>query len=253
MRSTTVLLPLLALPLLAACGGKDGGGDTGPKPELTVLVNAPTPAGTYHSNEGIPYEVIARLDGEPTDIQAASWSLDDGAQTASGATGTFDPVAAGDHTVHVEVHVAGQTGYRDVNFTVSPPEGDADTDADTDADADVMYMGTVDANIDYHGSYGDFGSPCPGTLRFSVAPSGTMTGDGTCRADTYDFPFTLEGTVSGGSVSGNLVMTSNGTEVRTPFAGHGNVGSALTATYDTTHTDAGESVRVYGSWTAEPQ
>lgn len=252
MRSFALLpsaLLLLAPALLPACGSKDGGGDTGPKPELTVLVNAPTPAGTYYSNEPVPFEVIARVDGSPVDIDSATWSLDDGAQTATGATGTFDPVAPGEHTVHIEAHVGSQTGYRDVSFTVSAPEADADTDAD----ADTQYLGTVDANIDYHGSYGDFGSPCPGTMRFAVSSAGTLTGTGTCRADAYDFPFDLEGMVTGGTVTGNLIMTSNGTEVRTPFTGHGNVGSALTATYDTTHTDAGESVRVYGSWTAEPQ
>jgi hypothetical protein len=251
------LSALSALPLLfcglttTSCAGSSADSEAGA--ELVILINAPSPAATYYSNEGVPFEVIARVDGSPTDITHASWSLDDGAQEHDGASGTFSPMSAGEHTAHVEALVNGQTGSRDVTFTVLTPESDADADADTDADADLVYTGVVAATIDYSGSYGEFGSDCPGTIQFTVTPGGVMAGDGTCNASGYDFPFTVEGSATAGDVSGTLVMTSDGTEARTPFTGHGAVGDTMNASYDATHRSGGDSVHIYGTWTASPQ
>jgi hypothetical protein len=242
-----------------SCAGSAGDSEAGA--ELTILVNAPSPAATYYSNEGVPFEVIARVNSAPTDITHATWSLDNGAQEHDGASGTFSPMSAGEHTVHVEALVNGQTGSRDVTFTVLAPEADADTDADTDADADadadadtdVIYRGVVAATIDYSGTYGDFGSDCPGTIQFTVTPGGVIAGDGTCNAGDYDFPFIVEGSATAGDVSGVLVMTSDGTEARTPFTGRGAVGNPMNASYDATHRSGGDSVHIYGTWNASPQ
>jgi hypothetical protein len=259
--SRSFLAVLSVLPVLfcgtttLSCAGSTADSESGA--ELTILINAPSPAATYYSNEGVPFEVIARVDGSPTDITHASWSLDNGAQEHDGASGTFSPMSAGEHTAHVEALVNGQTGSRDVTFTVLVPEADADTDADTDADADadadVIYTGVVAATIDYSGSYGDFGSDCPGTIQFTVTPGGVMAGDGNCNASGYDFPFTVEGSATAGDVSGTLVMTSDGTEARTPFTGRGAVGNPMNASYDATHRSGGDSVHIYGTWTASPQ
>ena len=244
-----------------SCAGSADDSEAGA--ELTILVNAPSPAATYYSNEGVPFEVIARVNSQPTDITHASWSLDNGAQEPNGVSGTFSPMSAGEHTVQVEALVNGQTASREVTFTVLTPEADADTDADTDADADadadadtdvdVAYSGIVAATIDYSGAYGDFGSDCPGTIQFTVTPGGVMAGDGTCNASGYDFPFTVEGSATAGNVSGTLVMTYDGSDARTPFSGRGAVGDPMNATYDATHRSGSDSVHIYGTWNASPQ
>ncbi len=257
MKSLHILLPLLALAPLASCSKKGGSDDSASGGELTVLVNAPSPSATYHSNEQVPYEVVARVNGNPVDISHATWSLDDGAQEKQGATGNFEPMTAGDHTVHVDVTAAGLSDSRDVTFTVSPPEGDADpdTDADTDTDSGTDFLGSISANIDYHGDFGDFGSPCPGTIGFHLAADGTIAGAGTCNATEsgYDFPFTVEGTAGGGNVNGTLVMTYNGTDSRTAFTGHGGSSSTITASYDQTFNSGSDTVRIYGTFSADPQ
>ena len=199
MKSCTAIFSLL---LLVSCSGKDesSADDSAATGELTVLVNAPSPAFVYYANAPVPFEVVARLDGEPIDVSHATWSLDDGAQEREGASGDFDAMAVGDHTVHVEVLAAGLSDVRDVTFTVSPAESDtdtdtdADTDADSDADTDTEFIGTIDATIDYHGDFGDFGSPCPGTLAMTLMADGTIRGLGTCNAteSDVDFPFTLD-------------------------------------------------------------
>lgn len=257
MNRLSFLFPLSVLHVLS-CSGKDGSGDSAPTAELTVLVNAPSPASTYYSNEQVPFEVVARLDGEPADVTHATWSLDDGAQEKEGATGNFDPMSAGEHAVHVEVLAGGQSASRDVTFTVSPPEGDADTDADTDTDTDAdatQFIGTIEANIDYHGDFGDFGSPCPGTLSFTLDAAHTIVGSGTCRTTDggYDFPFTMDGAASGGVVSGNLVMTYDGTDALTPYTGHGGSQTTITANFDETFNSGSDTIRIYGSFSADPQ
>lgn len=256
------LVPALLL-LLPGCSGKgDAADDSAGNGELTVLVNAPSPSATYHANQPVPFEVIARLDGSPIDITHATWTLDADAQTKEGATGEFDLMTAGDHTVNVEVRANGETSTRDVSFTVSP-EGDADTDTDsdtdtdadtdTDTDADFSYTGSISATIDYHGEWGDFGTPCPGLLNYTVDASGTIAGLGNCTTTEggYDFPFTMEGRTTG-DVSGVLIMTYDGNEARTPFAGRGAAGNTMNADFDTTQTYGSDTVRIYGSWTADP-
>lgn len=252
------ILPLSVL-LLAACTKKDSPDDSAVG-DLTVLVNAPSTAFTYYSNEQVPFEVIARLNGEPVDVSHASWSLDNGAQEREGATGNFDAMSAGEHTAHVDVLAAGLSDSVDSTFTVSAP-ADADTDTDTDADTDTDpgtgtdFRGTVAANIDYHGDFGDFGSPCPGSIGFHLAEDGTIAGAGTCNTTEggYDFPFAVEGTSGGGNVNGTLVMTYDGTEARTAFTGHGGSSSTIAASYDQTFNSGGDTVRIYGTFTADPQ
>ncbi len=254
------LLGLPALWLVPACSGKTtASDDSAGAATLTVLMNAPTPTATYYANQQVPFEVIARVDGKPTDITHATWSLDDGAQTKDAASGNFDGMSAGSHTVHVDVLAGGLTGSLDETFTVSPPEGDTDTDTDSDTDTDtgtgtgMAYVGTIAANIDYNGQFGSFGSPCPGTISYSVDTTGSFDGTGDCVTTDggYDFPFTLHGTTP--PVAGELVMTYNGNPARTPFSGHGAAGGTMSATYDTTQTYASDTVRIYGTWTADPQ
>lgn len=257
MNRPSSLLPISLFALLS-CSGKDGGDDSAPAAELTVLVNAPSPASTYYSNEPVPFEVVARLGGDPVDVSHATWSLDDGAQEKEGATGNFDAMSAGDHTVHVEVLASGNNASRDVTFTVSAPEGDADTDADTDTDTDAdatQFIGTIDANIDYHGDFGDFGSPCPGTLSFTLDAAHVIVGSGTCQTTDggYDFPFTMDGSANAGDVSGNLVMTYDGTDALTPYTGHGGSQTTITANYDETFHSGSDTIRIYGSFSADPQ
>jgi len=67
------------------------------------------------------------------------------------------------------------------------------------------------------------------------------------------FPFTLSGTVSGGQVSGELILTDDqGTSYTTPFDGTGRSGSTLNARFDYTH-HGDFDLRIKGSWTADPQ
>ena len=96
---------------------------------------------------------------------------------------------------------------------------------------------------------------CPGTVSFAVA-DGAFSGTGQCQIEidtTYDVPFTLEGTVGDGAIAGVMTLNADGTDYETPFAGTGRSGSTFSASYDTTHRTSDGDLRIYGTWTADPQ
>ena len=246
MRATWLLL----LPLSCSGGSDEGGGG-----QLTATIVSPEPGETFSPGEAIGLDVALRVGNADADPGKVTWTIGDWTGTGEQAEATG--IAAGDWTVKVSATVGDETAKDTVRITVegdADADGDADSDADADADADpdLTYAGPFDANIEYDISGFEGGGPCPGTVSLTVGSRG-FDGTGQCTAEGTDFVFNIDGKISGTSISGDLVaVADDGTEYRTPFTGSGSYGFPLYADYDKTFTDGGDSLRIFGTFAADP-
>ncbi|MDP2309795.1 MAG: hypothetical protein Q8P18_27490 [Pseudomonadota bacterium] len=256
MRSGFLFVSLLSL---SACTGGSGGTDTDRPPkdavdtddtdttpdrEITITIAAPAAGREFDSDQAVPLEVTAKNGSRSTDIDSATWTI--GGWTGEGVSTQATGLPSGAHTVSVEAVIDGDTYTESVDITVLEP-----------AVTVWAYAGVLEADVIVSTQdFGDFDDHCSTSVSIAL-DSGVLTGSGTCAVfDDFDFDpinFVMEGNVRSGAVTGALVMTFDGTEARTPFDGTGTAGAALTATFDSTHRDSGNSVRIVGSWSATPQ
>lgn len=256
MTDMRIGLVLLSLLVLSACSGgtSDGASDRPPKDgedtedttdrEITIAIAAPQPGREFDADEAVPLEVTAKNGSRATDVTSATWTI--GAWNGEGVSTEATGLPSGAHTISVAAVVAGDTYTATVDITVLEL-----------AVTNWTYAGTLEADVIISTQdYGDFDDHCSTPISFAL-DSGTLTGSGTCAVfgdlDVEPIPFAMEGTVRGGTISGALIMTFDGTEARTPFDGSGDAGDPLSAAFDSTHRDSGNSVRIMGTWSATPQ
>lgn len=249
------LRPFLLLPLLA-CTPADSGGDSGGGVPITAKIVTPKDGDHFDWDEAIELEAGARQGPAAADMTGVTWTVGD--KTARGPTAEITNLAPGDYTVTVDVVVGGEHYGDSVDITVNEKPADTgggDTGGDTGAPPDsITYVGAMNAHVWYDGTYGAFDGDCPGNVTVYIVKDGTMSGTGHCVLDgQYDMDFLIDGTQGGGKVSGALVANVDGTDYRTPFNGTGKDGGHLEATYDKTFQTGGDSLRIAGDWSADPQ
>lgn len=240
------LASLLPLFLLACSGSTDGSDPDGTdkdkqEAEVTIELLSPSEGEEFPYGESVPLHVEAKRNGNPVAIESATWTV--GGWTGTGKETEATGLEPGAKTVEVEAVVGGETYTASVGITIAEP-------------VVYTYSGTFEArvvaNID---GLGEFEDTCRTTIGFTV-DAGVLAGSGVCAVfDEYDFEplsFMMEGTVGGGAVEGDLVMSLDGSEARTPFSGTGRSGQPLEASFDTTHRSGDGSVRIVGTWSASP-
>ncbi len=261
--------PFFLLLALVACGdggwSKDSGSGAG-KAGISITIVSPEDGATVSANKPLQLEVTAARGEREVNVTAADWTV--GGWTGSGASTSWAHPSPGSVDVVVDAVVEGEHFAGSAHITIEGGGGDADTDTDADGDADAdadsdtdadtgpwNYSGTMSAHVwyDYSGYTGD--GDCPGSV------SGTLTtpdfvGTGACTLPTdagdFEVPFRLEGTVKGGKNSGDLILTQDGQDYRTPYDGSGNKGEHIGATYDKEFKQNGDTIRIAGSWSADP-
>jgi len=252
MRVEALVSSLLALSALAGCSG-DSAADAAEKERLeqeaaakavTITLASPDAGAEFEADTAIPLKVSAKKGAKATEADSVSWTI--GAWHGEGAQTEANGLPSGTHTVEVEVVVDGETYTDSVEITILEP-----------AITSWVYAGTLEADVIVDtADYGSFDDHCSTSVSVNLE-SGDLTGSGVCSVfGDFGFDpigFDMEGTVRGGTVSGALIMTFDGTEARTPFDGTGTAGETIEASFDTTHRDSGDSVRIVGSWTAAPQ
>jgi hypothetical protein len=234
--------------LLLACSGSSDGGDTDDTndPEakaVTLTMVSPEDGKEYPYEDALPLHVEAKREGKAVAIESATWTI--GAWTGEGKETEASGLDPGAYTVSVDAVVGGETYTASVDITIAEP-----------VQTLFAYSGTFDADVVVTSEFGDFEDHCSTPISFTV-DTGVISGSGTCSVfDEYGFDplsFTMEGTVRGGNIAGDLVMAVDGEEARTPFSGTGRAGEALSASFDTTHRSADGSVRIVGTWSGSPQ
>jgi hypothetical protein len=240
----------LWLMLLVGCTGGDvvktddtaGGGDSGgsSSSDVAVRITSPEDGATFDFGQSIDFVAEATKDGDPTDIKSATWTI--GELTKKGADVSIDDLPSGTWDVEVSAVIAKKTATDSISITINEPPP-------------MNYEGraAIDLHLN-HPDYGEYDDGCDGGLTF-VLTGTAFSGSGTCKEELFGetFPFTVEGTVSGGNIEGNLILDADGTQYATPFTGTGKYGSAFNANFDYTHSADGASLRVYGTWNANPQ
>jgi hypothetical protein len=239
------------LALAMSCSGS---GDTDKEPaekagEAALAIVSPADGDTFEAGTDVALEVEGTVDGRAVEAKQVAWTVGD--WTGTGASTSASGLPPGTYTVSVEASVDGTTLTDSVSIEVTRPEGDADTD--TDADADLSYAGTLEADVYIESDNFDIDDHCSAALAFLVDGLGGLAGSATCNVFDTDIPFTIEGRAQDGVVTGNLVMTYDGEEGRTPFTGTGDPGTPMQATFDSTFTSSDGSLRIAGSWSAVPQ
>jgi hypothetical protein len=252
MRVVVLVSSLLALSALAGCSG-DTETDAAEKErleqeaaakEVTITVTSPDAGAEFEADTAIPLKVNTKKGAKATEADSVSWTI--GAWHGEGAQTEASGLPSGAHTVEVEVTVDGETYASSVDITILEP-----------AITSWVYAGTLEADVIVDtADYGSFDDHCSTAVSVNLE-SGVLSGSGVCAVfGDFGFDpiaFDMDGTVRGGTVSGALIMTFDGTEARTPYDGTGTSGDTIGASFDTTHRDSGDSVRIVGSWTAAPQ
>lgn len=254
MRSSIILFALFSGFTVGGCSGSDDDDDddddrredtdTEDPSEVTLTILSPEPGTEFAAEDSIPLNVRATRGERTVAIESATWTI--GVWTGEGKETEATGIQSGDKTASVEAVVDGDTYTASVDFVVLEPVASTWT-----------YSGTLEADVIADiPDLGEFEDHCSAPITFTL-DSGVIAGSGTCVVfDDYDLdplPFTMEGTVRGGAISGDLVMSLDGTEARTPFTGTGTAGEALSASYDTTHRDPDADIRIVGNWSAVAQ
>ncbi len=241
---------LLAFALFASCTSDTatdtGQDDAGPPPVVTIVL--PESDQVYAWEDTIEVEVAVKRGKEEVAFRSVVWSV--GGETIKGETASIkaQAVGAGDHEVSVELYVGDDKYTESVDIVVE--EEIVDTGV---GPGSTHYEGTMATHVWYDGDFGSFDADCPGTVTFDVSEEGVMSGTGWCLLDgEYDMYYVIEGQQNGAGISGTLIAEQDGEEVRTPFTGTGRAGETMTANYDKTFNDSGESVRIAGTFTADP-
>lgn len=221
-----------------AGGGDDSGGST--DNDFAVRIKSPEDGATFDFGESVDFVAKATKNGEATDIKTATWTI--GPVVEKGDDISIDDLPSGTWDVELSAVVGKQTLTESVSITIkdAPP---------------MNYEGraNIDLHLD-HPDYGEYDDGCDGGLTF-VATGSAFSGSGTCKEELFGetFPFTLEGTVAGGNIEGSLILDADGTQYSTPFTGSGKYGDSFNANFDYTHSADGATLRVYGTWNADPQ
>jgi hypothetical protein len=217
------------------------GDDTGGPSEdavIEVTITSPSKGDSFMLGDEVRFKVEATADGKKTNIKSATWTSGD--WTKSGTDVTTDELPAGELTIEVEAEVGKDTYTDSVKITVTEPPP-------------LDYRGTADIKIDVDYDGFELTDRCPGNLNF-VLDGSAFSGTGSCTDEQFGetFQFTITGALTGKKISGDLSLNIDGTDYPTPFDGTGGYDEAFNATFDQTVREGGNSVRVYGSWTASP-
>lgn len=242
------MIALTSLSLLVlACAGSastddkssDGSNDSNDTTGgAAIQIDSPTAGAEFDAGQAISLDLSATKDGRdltPTDV---TWTIGD--WTGTGAHTEATGLGVGDYVVQVTATVDGETLDASAGFSVLPTE--------------LNYNGTLTATATLSTEFGDFDADCSGPISYVVTRrSGALTGGGdvTCSSDFGDesFRVNMDGTASGGNVSGNLDLEGNAT----PFTGTGAFGEDMSATFDGTFSNSDGSLRFQGGWSASPQ
>jgi hypothetical protein len=236
------LLSILSL----ACSGSSsddegGGGGGGGTAELVIA--SPTDGSEWDLGVAVPLEVSATKAGRDVPLQGVTWTIGD--WTGQGASTEASGLLPGEHTVTATATVDGAEVSASVGITVTgPPE--------------VDYEGRLNADYTISADGFELSDTCQGPVTFTVVAAGTLTGSGSARCQSdwedFDLAFTMEGTLVGGTLSGDLVFAmDDGSIERTPFTGTGRYNDgALSASFDNTFTSSDGSLRFSGSFSASP-
>jgi hypothetical protein len=216
----------------------DSGGSSAT--EVAVQIRSPADGATFDFGESVDFVAKATKDGSAAEIKSATWTVGD--VTEKGAEVSIDDLPSGTWDVEVSAVIGKKTATDTISITIKDPPP-------------MNYEGraTIDLHLN-HPDYGEYDDGCDGGLTF-VVTGAAFSGSGTCKEELFDetFPFTLEGTVTGGNIEGNLILDADGTQYATPFTGTGKYGQPFSANYDYTHSADGATLRVYGTWNANPQ
>ncbi len=243
---------LLLVPLFACTSSGTSSGDSASALPITLRIVSPKDGAHFDWDAKIPLEIGVKQGQADVEARVVDWTVGD--QSFQGASTTAFGLDPGDYTVLVDAVVDGDHYGESVKITVDEKPG-GDTGGDTGVPpGSVTYLGTMAAHVWYDGSYGTFDGDCPGNVTVYITDVGVMSGTGHCVLDgQFDMDFVIDGTQGKGAISGALVADVDGTEYRTPFTGTGKDGQHLDAAYDKTFNDAGESLRIAGTWAADPQ
>lgn len=239
------MVALLSFLSLACSGGAsdDEGGNGGGGGVAELVIASPTDGSEWELGDTVPLDVSATKAGRDVPVQGVTWTI--GEWTGQGASTQAEGLLPGDYTVTASGTVDGETMSASVAITVTgPPE--------------VSYEGRVNADYTVNADGFELSDTCQGPVTFTVLAAGTLSGSGSARCQSdwedFDLPFTMEGSLVGETLSGNLVFTmDDGSTERTPFTGSGRYNDgALTASFDNTFTSADGSLRFTGTFNASP-
>lgn len=229
-----------------ACSGETGtetddskGGGGGSDAVIEVAITSPGKGETYDYGSPITFTAEVTADGEAIDASKVTWSS--GAWSDVGISVTTSDLPPGKNTVQVEAKVDGETYTDSVDVTVKDPPP-------------LDYRGTANIKLFLQlVDWGDYDVNCPGNLTFTMTGA-DFSGTGSCTEDIFGetYQFTVDGSSSGGNIEGSLSLNIDGTDYPTPFTGTGAYNQAMDADFDETYNVDGNSIRVYGSWTANP-
>lgn len=245
---------LLLLPVLVSCTGDSATDSAASGPPVKVTIASPADGESFAWDDDVTFDVVVKQGKEEITFRSVVWSVGGDTLKGDDASAAAKSFGAGEVEVSVELYVGDEKFTADaVSFTVEEEPVDTDTGGDTGVEPGALrYQGTMATHVWYDGDFGSYDSDCPGSVTVDIL-DGTMSGSGQCLLDgQYDMYFVIEGTQNGGGISGSLIAESDGTEFRTPFTGTGKKGETLDAEYDKTFNDSGESVRIAGTWTADP-
>lgn len=253
----TLLPPALLLFVSCATEGEDSSGGEA----VVVVVTSPKDGERFSEDDVIDLEVQLKQGGKLVDARTVVWTVGDLTERGASTFVEASRLDAGEVDVSVDVNYGGKQYNQQLTITVAGQGEDTgkdtgkDTGQDTGTDpGSIAYTGTMASHIWYDGEYGEFDGDCPGTVDFVIDEAGAVVGTGWCVLDgEYDFYYTLDGTQGRGSISGSLILVGDdGTEYSTPFSGTGTDGSTQEASWDKTFRTGGDSLRIAGSFVADP-
>lgn len=219
----------------------------GKAPETSVEVSIVSPAEGDVFAAGEQVLLSARATDQDDVVQvieSAEWSAPDWATTGNDVVAVDLPL--GTYDLDLAALVAGETLTDSVSITVA-------IDDTGEPLPDVAYEGIIAANVFYEGSYGKMEDPCDGWVTFTITGEGALSGEGNCRAFGEDWQFSIAGTRDEDSLSGELSMEFKKITVPTDWRGTIDDKGHVEGAFDQTHVPkAGETIRVWGTFTADP-
>ena len=257
--------PFLVLASLAVgCGGgsddPEGGGSVD-RPSASIT--SPSDGDTFTEGEEVELAVDASYEsGDAAQIESATWTA--GSWSSQGATGFTSDLPVGELTLEVEAVVDGKTLTDAISITVVADgggeegggvEGGGAEGGGTEGGGEggggalVNFGGSMSATVTYESIELD----CPGSVSFSIE-AGALAGTGSCTVEFLDEDvyFELQGTDDRGTVSGDMLMDADGTIYATPFEGVRTTEDHVHAAFDATHSSSDGSIRIDGTFDADP-
>ena len=231
---------LLAL-ALSACGADDGdpANPDGPQVAATgsLEILSPSSGTVVAAGEEVHLSVSVTAANGNTISATTTWEAPGWTQEGADLwvtdlpIGTYDLVASAD--------VDGELLTESHGITVEePPEP-------------IPYTGVMSMDISVYSDFGDFDLVCAHRSLDFILDGASFSGSGICEADFVgEVAYALDGTVSGGQVSGELSLTD--TDDVLVFDGTKDDDEVITASFDDEFANEDGSARLYGSFTASP-